>query len=168
MAYREERIKEYERDLKDLRRRQSDAKDESEQKILGNMIGSTEYALFWLINRHERRAGESYKENRLSYRQRTQLWGDLEEAINYHSITQSPEAEKQPVDTFSTVVEDFLSLLSKNEREAFILTRVSLYTHEEAAQAMGVTKGTVDQYISRAKEKIENAKSYGLQTSLGV
>lgn len=168
MAYREERIKEYERDLKDLRRRQADAKDESEQKILGNMIGSTEYALFWLINRHERRAGESYKENRLSYRQRTQFWGDLEEAINYHNITQTPEAEKQPVDTFSMAVEDFLSLLSEREREAYLLTKTALYTHDEAAEQMGISKGSVDQYISRAKEKIENAKSYGLQTSLGV
>jgi RNA polymerase sigma-70 factor (ECF subfamily) len=168
MAYRQERIREYERDLKNLRRQQSATEDESEKKILGSMISSTEYALFWLKNRHERMTGESYKDNRLNYKQREQLWGDIDDAISYYNITHSPEAEKQPVDTFSMVVEDFLSLLSKNEREAFILTRVSLYTHEETAQAMNISIGSVKQYVSRAKEKIEKAKKFGLQTSLKV
>lgn len=168
MAYREERIKEYERDLRNLRRRLSNAEDDHERSILGSMIGSTEYALFWLRNRHERLPGETYKENKLNYMQRTQLWGNVDHAVCYHNVDVSNKAHLAPCDTFSMAVEDFLSLLSKREREAFLLTKSALYTHEEAAEAMNVSLGTVKQYTSRAKEKIENAKKYGMQVTLQI
>lgn len=61
---------------------------------------------------------------------------------------------------------DIYFKLSKQEKKALWLVRVKLLSLGQAAQVMGVSKGTVQDYLDRAKVKIEDMLINGVQQDL--
>ena len=59
------------------------AQDKQDLTTLNGMLSSTQYALWWLKNGHERPQSlqEIAKQNK---KKRTQLWGDMDGAIQHH------------------------------------------------------------------------------------
>lgn len=49
-----------------------------------------------------------------------------------------------------------LGSLSKREKQCFLMREVGLLTYEKIAKDLGVAIGTVQNYIERAKEKLNN------------
>lgn len=47
-----------------------------------------------------------------------------------------------------------MSALDRNTRAALVLTSIGGYTHEEVARALGVPRGTVSSWLSRARTKL--------------
>lgn len=136
---------------------------EADIRLIGGMISSTEYALFWIESGHERMAGEKRPITNKSKEQRTQLWGEIEHAkaiANESPVELSPEKLQ--------FVEDTLSTLSTREREAYISVYGKGNTQEETAEYLGVSRNAVKMYIGRARAKIDVQLLYGQQTVLPV
>lgn len=64
------------------------------------------------------------------------------------SVSNSNEVE---INTFTK-----LSNLSKRERECYLLHHVGLMPFQAIANKLGVSKGSVNTYIRRAREKLNN------------
>lgn len=163
MSYRGEKVKEYQKDLKELRRRHKASEDDGKKTVLSGMISSTEYAMFWIESGHERRPGETYSVTKLSKSQRTQLWGQIEHA----PMIELDKPVKVSVD-LENKLNDILSVLSEREREVYLSIVVALNTQEETAEIIGVERGTVKKYLDRAREKITQQVTYGYQQTLEV
>lgn len=75
--------------------------------------------------------------------------------INSRSASTLTEEKKE-------MLRDALAALSDREREVFILSKGEMFTHEQIAMMLNISKGAVDQMVSRAHKKI----SEGWQGSL--
>ncbi|MFR3684210.1 MAG: sigma factor-like helix-turn-helix DNA-binding protein [Enterococcus sp.] len=182
-------VQEYKNDLKSLRRRheiissknetitykvlgeekqkhndqRSDA-EKRDQRILAEMISSTEYALFWLQNGYEE-PYEKPSRSSLSKHKRDQLWGDIEACIQYRGLKSTRElywddiereherSEKKQDQIYQ--VNEIVSSLSAREKELFQLKHVALLSNAECAQKMGIKEGTVKSMSQRIREKID-------------
>ncbi|GAB3797489.1 sigma factor-like helix-turn-helix DNA-binding protein [Virgibacillus kimchii] len=51
---------------------------------------------------------------------------------------------------------ELLTVLSKRERQCYLMHTIENMSMGKIAKELNIAKGTVDQYISRAKDKIEN------------
>lgn len=131
---------------------------EADLKIVGEMISSTEYALFWIESGHERMPFEKRPITNLSKAQRTQQWGEIEHAKALYSEPHSEVSEWE-----LAFIDDILSVLSERERDCYISVFGKLNTQEETAELLGIGKNSVKSYISRARKKIDHQLLYGHQ-----
>ncbi|EUJ29615.1 sigma factor-like helix-turn-helix DNA-binding protein [Listeria cornellensis] len=78
------------------------------------------------------------------------------------SMTQK-EVDEYPLNEYEAeILEFFHSILSDREKECFMLVRANEYSFHEAAEALHIEKGTVQEYIRRAEEKLKEAFSNNL------
>lgn len=186
---REKLIEEYKRDLKDLKRQHSaitckrytykvkengreiskinddrTAEELSAQKTIAEAIDSTEYALFWLINGHERRFDEKGITD-LSKDQRTQLWGDIKELESYYKLTNEVVEVRKLTDEEQQVLAEVLGLMDMTEKDVFISIYAKQNTEEETANYLDMTKSAVKYYKKRVQQKIDDYNNIGYQLS---
>lgn len=55
-------------------------------------------------------------------------------------------------------VERILLNLSFQERQCFLLHTINLWSYQQIADAMGISKSTVQKYMERAKKKIQDKR----------
>lgn len=122
----------------------------SERQIIGEMISDVEYVIEWLET--GRRPGNRRGVERLAAYQREWSMDPIRmQAFAAKSTAGSPanitEWERQQI-------EDALCVLSKRERECYVLAHGECFTHTEIAYMLGITKSSVDAHIKRAQQKI--------------
>lgn len=140
------------------------AQDKQDLTTLNEMLSSTQYALWWLKNGHEKPQSlqEIAKQNQ---KNRTQLWGDIDGAIQHHGVKSSRELdflaslkeEEKHCENKErlTQIKEILAILSPREKEFFLLKNEAILTEEECAEKMNIELGTVKSMAQRIRNKIE-------------
>lgn len=150
-------IKEYTVGRKDLLRR-VDRLDKdhpeypNELRVLNSMISDMEFAIKWL---KEGRQPDTFRgiDKKSIYQKR-----HLESMDIIPDITSQLNINDRQLylsDYQKNMLIDILSSLSARERECYLLHTTQDKSMEEIAEVIGVRKRTVQQYIERAREKIE-------------
>lgn len=153
----------------------STARDKQDLTVLNEMLSSTQYALWWIKNGYEKPHSlqEMAKQNQ---KKRTQLWGDIDGAMQYHGVKTAKELdfmasvtnEKQNLEKQEhlTQIKEILSILSPREKEFFLLKHEAILTEEECAEKMKIEIGTIKSMAQRIRNKIEFYFENPCQTSL--
>lgn len=131
-------------------------------KEISSIISSSEYSIKWLRNGSEPRAAASITQ--LSYEQRTVLVSDVDQALMYLNTFRIEYSKMDEEKLHELHI--FLKVMTERERDAFVSVKGQGNTLEETAHFMGVSKGTVQDYIKRAEDKIVKHIDNGLQTTL--
>lgn len=151
------------------------AQDKQDLTTLNGMLSSTQYALWWLKNGYERPQSlqDMAKQNQ---KKRTQLWGDIDGAIQHHGVKSSRELdflaslkeEEKHWEKQERLIQikEILAILSPREKEFFLLKHEAILTEEECAEKMNVELGTVKSMGQRIRNKIEFYFENPCQTAL--
>lgn len=149
--------------------------EKRDQRILAEMISSTEYALFWIQTGNEHPYDKPSRSS-LPKHKRDQLWASMDDLIQLRA-GKDPAAEiwndyerhgaldKQKEERLAQTKE-VISTLSPREQELFHLRYAVMLSESEAAEKMGVELGTVKAMAQRIREKIERYFKLGYQMSL--
>lgn len=134
-----------------------------DQKIIASMISSTEYALWWLENGHEKpMTKESFQ--KMNKKKRTQLWGNMDDLIQYRDVKSAEllewerreREEEKDLEKHEKLIQmkEILSILSTREKDFFCLRYQAILTEEECAEKMNLELGTVKSMAHRIRKKI--------------
>ena len=113
--------------------------------------------------------------NKMNKAQRTQLWGDVDDAVQYHGTKSACEIEfltntADDVDEEKQEriqqMKEILSILSPREKEYFVLKHEAMLTEEECAEKLNLELGTIKSMSQRIRNKIECYFNGPHQTSL--
>ncbi len=161
----EDLIEPYRHTRKILRALRTLNTDRGERQIIGEMIGDCDYTLQWL--RTGRRPGSM---RGIERRYRIRTWDPewiekYESKRSRHIIERDVTAnELSKQDRFK--IEEAMRELSERERQCFMMFNVDLMSLEEIAAELNLGKSTVQSYVDRAKEKIDQAKISNIFLSL--
>ncbi|MDR4197940.1 sigma factor-like helix-turn-helix DNA-binding protein [Bacillus altitudinis] len=148
-----ELILEYKRALKDTKRRyeQLDETDPS-RKIFSAMINDLEYVVKWLSTGRQPEAKRAI--DRRSVYQRTVFASPevLEALANQYNFVKEPPRKLSEDD--KRLIEYALSTLTQKQKEMYLSHVADGNSLDKIASLMGVSKGTVQIHLSRAKKKI--------------
>lgn len=158
-------VQEYRKDLKLLRQqrvREDLKKNETDKSVVGSMISSTEYSLYWIETGFERPLVDN-SPTKLSKGKREQLWGEIEHAKgieqgvwDIHSWEESEEdvlTEKQTDRMID--VDSIMSKFSNQELNVFYLRHQALFEVENIAEELGITEKAVEKTLERINGKIK-------------
>lgn len=132
-----------------------------EIRILGSIVSSSMYSIEWL--RDAREPGRRREISRQSRYQRTQHWSDMDIAMFNKFRSEEPEELSEEE---LRKLDDYMRELTQNEKDAIYSVVGKGNSYQETADFMGVSRSTVQSYVNRGMEKINNAMNYGAQTSL--
>lgn len=152
-----ELIKKYKESLKIVRQLQLRANSEEDKSLLGSMASDLQYSLDWLKTG---RRPFSYKGIEAPY-DRTRYVDPLIIERTHHECVY-PKANREIKESEAERVEYAMCTLSDREKDVYRLHYAELYSFEEIAEMLDVSKGTVQVYIMRARNKIEDQKSNNL------
>lgn len=71
-----------------------------------------------------------------------------------------PEATPEVSEGVRAMLEHLMMCLSQREKEAFVLVKGQGYTHNEAAEFMGLSRGNVYNLLRRAERKFGNYRQF--------
>ncbi|WP_304362537.1 sigma factor-like helix-turn-helix DNA-binding protein, partial [Listeria monocytogenes] len=71
-------------------------------------------------------------------------------------------AEKELGELEREMIKNLLEKLTKSEKECYLLSKQCLFSYSEIAEYLNISKKSVDNYISRAKNKIDKQKKKSL------
>jgi positive control factor len=127
--------------------------EKADKERLGQMIGDVEFAISWLET--GRKPGQMRGVERRYERSWDPAWID-----SYHSPSGwSIERESRDLtDEERFKIEEAMRDLSTRERQCFMLYHVDGLSEYEIAQELHLGRSTVQKFLERAKQKIENAK----------
>lgn len=151
------------------------SEDKRDLTILNETLSSTQYSLWWLEHGYEKPYTlEDF--NKKSYQKRTQLWGDVEVAAQYHGIKTSMELafmdylrkEEKNEKKYEQAMQlrEILSILSPREKEYFCLKHEVVLTEEECAEKMELELGTIKSMADRIRKKIDRYFNTDFQMDL--
>lgn len=146
-------------EMKRIRDERLELKEEI--RILGSIVSSSMYSIEWL--RDAREPGRRREISRQSRYQRTQHWSDMDIAVFNKFRSEEPEELSEEE---LRKLNDYLRELTQNEKDAIYSVIGKGNSYQETADFMGVSRSTVQSYVNRGMEKINNAMNYGAQTSL--
>ncbi|MCM3651316.1 sigma-70 family RNA polymerase sigma factor [Metabacillus litoralis] len=156
----EDLIFEYKRSLKEARKmykhfKEIDpvkltAKQSSDKKLISSMISDLEYTIEWLEKGRQPGAKRGY-DRRDSYKR--MLIKDPK-IIETFSKDINKESDEEVSSWDLERINDALSVLTNREKEIFLLNKVQLYSYEEIADVLGVSKSTVQTNMKRAENKM--------------
>lgn len=157
----EEMIDGYQHTRKILRALRTLNTDRGERQTIGEMIGDCEYTLEWL--RTGRRPGST---RGIERRYRVKVW-DPEWIDRYVSKRGRHVFERDTTASGLTEncrfqLDEVMRELSDRERQCFMMLHVDLMSLEEIAAELHLGKSTVQSYVERAREKIEQSKATNL------
>lgn len=129
-----------------------DADYEKENELVGSMISDMQFALEWM--QRGRKPGNRRGIDRRSIYQRTII---LDTEL-FPSLQIEPPPDELTIEEKRRVTDALLELSSR-ERQCFILHMAYGWSYQEIGDQVGVKRRTAQQYVDRAKEKVEKYKS---------
>lgn len=132
--------------------------DADDKKVISGMISDCEYAIEWLST--GRRPGNKRGIEHLAAYQREKLVDPLKMQAYVSNAKAGSPSNLSDWERFQ--IEDALSRLSKRERDCYVMAHGECISFEEIANMLGISRGSVQEYVERAQKKI----SEDLQTSL--
>jgi RNA polymerase sigma factor (sigma-70 family) len=152
-----ELIKEYNKSLYLVRKLQHRTNNEEDILLLGGMASDLQYSLDWLKSG---RRPFSYKGIEAPYNKTRYVDPQIIERTHHECIY--PKATREIKESEAERVEYAMCTLSDREKDVYTLHYAELYSFEEIAEMLDVSKGTVQVYIIRARNKIEDQKCNNL------
>ncbi|WP_252863293.1 sigma factor-like helix-turn-helix DNA-binding protein [Paenibacillus riograndensis] len=124
--------------------------DADDKKVIAGMISDCEYVVEWLSTGRqpgnkrgiERRAG--YEREILLEPMRMQIFTRHTNAVNSEGLSEDQQLR----------LEYIMALLSKRERECYMLANGEGFSHVAIAEMLTISAGSVSEYIQRAQRKI--------------
>ncbi|OKP76529.1 RNA polymerase subunit sigma-24, partial [Paenibacillus sp. P3E] len=124
--------------------------DADDKKVIAGMISDCKYVLEWLSTGRqpgnkrgiERRAG--YEREILLEPIRMQIFTNDSNTINSGGLSEDQRLQLEYV----------MGLLSKRERECYMLANGEGFSHAVIAEMLMISSGSVSEYIQRAQRKI--------------
>jgi RNA polymerase sigma factor (sigma-70 family) len=147
----------YKESLKIVRQLQLRANSEEDKSLLGSMASDLQYSLDWLKSG---RRPFSYKGIEAPYNKTRYVDPQIIERTHHECIY--PKVTKEIKETEIERVEYAMCTLSEREKDVYTLHYAELYSFDEIAEMLDVSKGSVQVYIMRARNKIEEQKSNNL------
>jgi RNA polymerase sigma factor (sigma-70 family) len=130
----------------------------ADRRIINEMIADCEWTIEWLDS--GRRPGNKRGIERRAAYQCEKL---MDPVRMQAYLTQSSAGSPANLSDWQRFqIEDALSRLSDRERECYVLAHGECFSFSEIAGMLGVSKGSVEVYVTRAQKKI----SEDLQSSL--
>ncbi|EHQ5231651.1 sigma-70 family RNA polymerase sigma factor [Listeria monocytogenes] len=143
----EKLISEYKQGLKELK--QAEVREE-EKAIVNSMVSDMKYALEWMQTA-KMPGNKRAIERRAAYQKEISVDPLEMQKFVYH--------EEQVQSTINSWEEEkivaCLSILSESQRECFYLHYGKMYSWQQIAEMMGVSKSTIQIHITRANKKIK-------------
>lgn len=133
-----------------------------ELKIIGGMISDLQYAIEWLETAREPGTRRTIS-NRSRY-QRTSLLAEIEK-LSY-LVTTEQENQREATEDEIERITAMLNNLSDKERAAYLAVKGQNLSYAKAGEILGVSKASVQSYVNRAQDKIDNQVKYGSQNFL--
>ncbi|MEC0269391.1 sigma factor-like helix-turn-helix DNA-binding protein [Paenibacillus anseongense] len=125
---------------------------QADRRIINEMVADCEWTIEWLES--GRRPGNKRGIERRAAYQREKL---MDPVRMQAYITQSSAGSPANLsDWQSFQIEDALSRLSDRERECYVLAHGECFSFSEIAGMLGVSKGSVEVYVTRAQRKISD------------
>ncbi|MFB6364261.1 sigma factor-like helix-turn-helix DNA-binding protein [Paenibacillus elgii] len=121
-----------------------------DHKIIEGMISDCGYAAEWLTT--NRMPGSKRGIERRATYQRDKLMDPIRMQAFVQRSTAGSPSNLTEWQRFQ--IESALSRLSERERECYVLAHGECFSREYIADLLGITKGSVDQFVSRAQKKI--------------
>lgn len=123
--------------------------DAEEHKVVSEMISDMQYALEWM--RKGRRPGNRRGIDRRAIYQRTTLMNmDIFPEINLEQPKRSLDDDEK------LLIVEVLMDLSVRERQCYLLHMAQGKSYAQIAAEIGISRRTVQQYVERAKKKVQN------------
>lgn len=178
--YADELATEYKEGLEELRKQRDELKLKLQKyqetgateklndiRLLGGMISDMEYSIRWLESAREPGSKRGIS-NRSRY-QRTQLWAEIDILSMQAYRTQSEPDGRELTEEENDRMSEILSILSEREKEAYTYIHAEGHTYAETAYYMGISRGTVQSLVNRAKAKIQDKLDVGqIQMALRI
>ncbi|TFJ43940.1 hypothetical protein CKN80_09420 [Carnobacterium divergens] len=133
-----------------------------ELKIIGGMISDLQYTIEWLETAREPGTRRTIS-NRSRY-QRTSLLAEIEK-LSY-LVTIEQENQREATEDEIERITAMLNNLSDKERAAYLAVKGQNLSYAKAGEILGVSKASVQSYVNRAQDKIDNQVKYGSQNYL--
>lgn len=133
-----------------------------ELKIIGGMISDLQSAIEWLETAREPGTRRTIS-NRSRY-QRTSLLAEIEK-LSYLVTIEQENQRKATEDEIERITAT-LNNLSDKERAAYLAVKGQNLSYAKAGEILGVSKASVQSYVNRAQDKIDNQVKYGSQNFL--
>ncbi|MBE7897529.1 RNA polymerase subunit sigma-24 [Paenibacillus polymyxa] len=132
--------------------------DADDKKIISGMISDCEFTEEWLVT--GRRPGNKRGIERRAAYQREQLVDPLKmQAYVSNSKAGSPS---NLTDWQRFQIQDALSRLSERERECYVMAHGECFSFGEIGNMLGISKGSVEEYVQRAQRKITEDLNFSL------
>jgi RNA polymerase sigma factor (sigma-70 family) len=153
-------IVEYKQSLKVARNLQRTTTDEREKSIIGGMIRDLEYSIEWLSKGHT--PGHKRGAERLAAYQREKPFDPILMQKYFRSLAEDTyewddhQKEHLVTEIDNERIEDALSVLSKVEKEIYLMSRGYCLSYGSIANLLGISKSTVQTAIERSETKINN------------
>ncbi len=136
--------------------KQREHADEGDKETWSEIISDMNYVLDWL--RSGRRPGNRRGVERKGYEQRTLPWDpamvDQYRVSKMQQFQRLPEDEGVVVEDHDNLIKDAMCELSVREKEVFELSVVGLYSIDEIAKELSISRNSVSYYRSNAESKI--------------
>ncbi|WP_310830387.1 sigma factor-like helix-turn-helix DNA-binding protein [Paenibacillus pedocola] len=124
--------------------------DSDDKKIISGMISDCKYVIDWLHT--GRRPGNRRGiERRAGYEREIPVEPNRMQRFSNHTHV-CPEARLS--DDQRALLEFALEPLSRRERECYMLAHGEGFSHATVAEMLGISAGSVSEYIQRAQRKI--------------
>ncbi|CAH1202951.1 hypothetical protein PAECIP111891_02161 [Paenibacillus allorhizoplanae] len=131
---------------------------QADRRIINEMIADCDWTVEWLDS--GRRPGNKRGIERRAAYQREKL---MDPVRMQAYITQSSAGSPANLSDWQRFqIEDALSRLSDRERECYVMAHGECFSFSEIAEMLGISKGSVEVYVTRAHKKISD----DLQNSL--
>ncbi|MDZ5607043.1 sigma-70 family RNA polymerase sigma factor [Bacillus pseudomycoides] len=157
-------IKQYNKTLRQLEKSKENA-TEADLKVIDGMISDIRYALEWM--RTAKQPGTKRGIERRAAYQRDKLVNPLLMQRYLRSTETLYEWDDKPKESVISEwerikLDDALSTLTEYEKEIFVMYKGGMFTQEEIAKLMEVTRSTIQQILRRADKKIAKQLSESL------
>jgi RNA polymerase sigma-70 factor (ECF subfamily) len=146
-------IDEYSTTMRELQRYRGkvDKEEKVEREAVNRLIHNLSYSLTWMRTGKEPGNKKDFG-SRSSY-QVTTFEPDMD---LYPCLELQPEHEKEPIsEEDKRRIVDALMTLSVRERQVFILAEAYGLSQRQIAIELSLSKGTVQDYLARAKKKLQ-------------
>ena len=121
--------------------------DETEARIKNEMISDMEYAITWMRSGQQPNAYSNAPRTKSAYDRRTLLKNHQFPSLDIVPEVKLTEAKK-------VAVMNVIRVLTERQLTCFLLHTAHMRTMQEIADELGLKKGTVQDHIEKAKEKI--------------
>lgn len=156
----EDLIFEYKRSLKKARKMyraykeieptELTAKQATDKKLISSMVSDLEFTIEWLEKGRQPGAKRGY-DRRDSYKRMLIKDPRIIDII----LAKSDKEQDGGISELDIErINDALSVLTNREKEIFLLNKVQLFSYEEIADLLGITKSTVQTNMKRAENKM--------------